>query len=285
MAGKSVSRSGSKYSVRRSQLAYADDLKDHLVRYKQQTLRIAENGVWRENEYEHILPVEHRFLNILETFRQEFQERVASGQVSFNLEDLPHLNSSQAMGINLFLPFHKSRNYSAFLAALELDEESIQEAHFEHVMGEQTNVDILLHGESGHRVFIEIKLKETEFGSAGSITADYQGIFNERRPQLESVIQEKYLTLETFKKHYQLLRYLAFLSGKSSDTFCLLVPRRNEQFKKEIAILDAMVLDDKKDNVKVVYLEDVVDQLINSLRDDELLHRHFVLFKEKYIAF
>ena len=267
-------------------MTYDDELKMHVAKYKREKLKVVENGVWRNREYEHILPVEQRYLNLLKPYRQEFKCRFESGQFTFNIEDLPHLNSSQAMGANLFFPFHVAEWYSPFLQALRIEDEPIQNSQFEYVMPDQTNVDILLVGASGRRVFVEVKLKERGFGAANSKKVDYARIFQKHSPQLESIVRNDHLTFRKFKQYYQLFRYLSFLSPESSDVFCLLVPRRNELFQKDIPVINEILRDEQKAKVKVAYLEDVVERLISSFQNDnQLLLQQFILFKEKYILF
>ena len=269
-------------------MTYENDLLEHLKKYKRDSLKITSNGIWKncpDREYEHILPNENRFMNILEPFREDFQFEKEKGEFKFRLDDLTHLNSSQAMGINLFYPFHFCEWYSPFLKALEIDSEPIKLSCFEKLMSDQTNVDVFIQGESGRRLLIEIKLKENGFGRANCKSTDYQSIFETLAQNLVGVIKEEYLKPEYLKKHYQLFRYLSFLSQHSSDIFCLIVPRRNEYFQKEISVIDNIVVHQQRRKVKIAYLEDIVNRLITDLQSHDRLLQHFISFKEKNIKF
>jgi hypothetical protein len=266
-------------------MPYTDDLKNHLGQYKDNDLKVQENGLWDGRPYAHILPEEQSFLNILEPFRDVFRLEHEVGKLNFTLDHPNHLNSSQAMGINLAFPFMFSGWYSPLLAALEIDPEPIAEAAFESVMDDQTHVDLLLRGQSGRNIYCEIKLKESGFGEAKAVNTDYEQIFQRHLPQLELVIKSEYLTFDIFKKYYQLFRYMALLSPQQPNVFCLIVPHRNKAFQNGIAFLEESVLETMKQKIKLAYLEDVVERLLESLKMHDQIHRHFSLFKEKYISF
>jgi hypothetical protein len=266
-------------------MAYADDLKRHLERYKVDVLRVEGNGLYRRAQYAHILPDDDQFLNILDPFREDFRSCVESGRFTIDLGRLTHLNSSLAMGINLFFPFICCGWYTPLLSAVEIDSEEIQEATFETVMPDQTHVDVLLKGHSERRLFFEIKLKEDRFGPANNASTDYNRIFNDRKGLLASRLEDAYLTVENFRAHYQLFRYLTFISPDNSDMFCIVVPRRNEQFSRSISFLWQALRATMRQRVRIAYLEDVIERLIASTKHDERFHKHFDLFKKKYILF
>lgn len=79
---------------------------EHLARYKVEAMRVTENGLFRyegrDLSMPHILPKCHHQMNILERYRKRFW---SSDYANINLHRFfHHLNSSQALCINLFYP-------------------------------------------------------------------------------------------------------------------------------------------------------------------------------------
>ncbi|MBL0144322.1 MAG: hypothetical protein IPP91_20015 [Betaproteobacteria bacterium] len=85
---------------------YQDRLKDHLSQYKVSKLGITANGIWTRNKqaYSHILPAARKFENFLGAFREELRSLVEESDEITLHRDFHHLNSSQAMCLNLFFP-------------------------------------------------------------------------------------------------------------------------------------------------------------------------------------
>src|SRR5262245_1230602 len=87
--------------------SYADDMKMHLARYREEDLVVSELGVWfrngKEYEYPHILPWQLRELNVLPGIREEFWKYAQAEGIKVH-RYFHHLNSSQAFAFNLFFP-------------------------------------------------------------------------------------------------------------------------------------------------------------------------------------
>ena len=86
---------------------YQIRLRRHLSEYKLSRLGISEEGIWRRNgkRYPHILPESHRVENLLETYRADLDAYIERTSTLERHRDFHHLNSSQAMCLNLFYPF------------------------------------------------------------------------------------------------------------------------------------------------------------------------------------
>jgi hypothetical protein len=238
------------------------------------------------HHYAHILPDGEEFLNILEPFRDEFVGERDAGKLTFRLSDLPHLNSSQEMGINLAFPFIFCGWHLPLLAALEVDSEPIESSEFERRMPDRTNVDVFLRRQSGRELFCEIKLAETGFGTANDANAVYEEIFRNLHPQLEAVVGNGHLNLDNFEQYYQLFRYLALIAPDQPHIFCPVIPRRNRPFhNSRIAFMEQVVQPVVRQKVKISYLEDVIERLLASTQSHERIQRHFLLFKELFATF
>ena len=85
---------------------------EHLSRYKKERLGIHRCGYWKGVEYSHILPWDQRKANFLDSIRATMWDYIAersapTGPVGkgYLHQCFHHLNSSQAMCMNLFFPF------------------------------------------------------------------------------------------------------------------------------------------------------------------------------------
>ena len=81
---------------------YCYNLKKHLANYKETVLNIKGNGIWKNNgkEYPHILPESQYSKNLIDAgFQVKLCQLTKSKHCDFH-----HLNSSQALAINLFGP-------------------------------------------------------------------------------------------------------------------------------------------------------------------------------------
>jgi hypothetical protein len=101
---------------------YVQALQIHLGRYKAARLGITDAGIYRHQgrdlSYDHVLPVELRWLNLLETYRAEIRDYLkARPQLQLH-KFFHHLNSSQAFALNLFFPFFDSGHGASLVRAL-----------------------------------------------------------------------------------------------------------------------------------------------------------------------
>lgn len=267
---------------------YNSLVKKHLAEYKSIKLGISENGVYIKNnrKYPHILPKEHKRLNILETYRNQFWEyHKHRPEIKLHIY-FNHLNSSQAMCFNLFFPFFVDKSLQPLLLKniLDYNAGSISEFEFEKVIEkkENTNFDLYLQLVNGTRIFFEIKYSEQDFGSAKDDKNHISKLQNIYEPRLKCKVSNEYLAPELFFKNYQVLRYIYYLSD--SDLLFFIFPRRNKEIAKKLKNLDRILLNGFKSRVKILYLEDMVERILNiSKFRNPVFGHHYRKFKEKYI--
>src|ERR1035438_10193761 len=89
----------------RRPIGYRDQLLRHLAEYRSATLGVAKPGTFRGMEREHILPIEHRCLNLLPGARELVRQYLAEHAELVLHKEFHHLNSSQAFAFNLFFPY------------------------------------------------------------------------------------------------------------------------------------------------------------------------------------
>lgn len=275
-------------------MKYAELIKTNLKIYKLKRLGIEQSGIWKKNKrpYNHILPEPLKKLNILETYRKEFWEDYETGQLGhIKLHNhFHHLNSSQAMAFNLFFPFiyHDKRFLPLLLDSLNISFGEVTEAAFEKIKwpDEGTNFDFFFKYKSDTNVFFELKYSENEFGKAkndASHLKKYEIIY---RALLNNIMVSEFTSCEQFFENYQIIRNLIYI-GRGNDNYCIFIfPERNNELKmKEDIILNTVLLK-YRNKVKIIYLEQLVDKLIDIFNDKihSKLITHFNLFKEKYIG-
>ncbi len=154
---------------------YQTRLTEHFLAFKADHLPGLEDGTWSyrgtPKSYAHILPKEQFQLNILPGIRDRFWRWFKSANPPITQHQyFHHLNSSQALAFNLFFPFLNQttcRVDSRLLRVLGVPADGPYSGQFEKVFDrdENTNFDFYLEGPAEHKVFIEFKLSENEFGS------------------------------------------------------------------------------------------------------------------------
>ncbi len=268
-------------------MGFAASLRKHLATYKRQHLGVAQDGLWKKQKlaYPHILPESERDKNILTAIRCDFWDWFRRPKLH---RDFHHLNSSQAMGFNLFFPFlnYGPKRAAALLEALDVPVEPILDWEFEKVPDpdEGTNFDLWLKLESGRQLFFELKLTEGEFGTAKS---------NERRrtkrteiylPRLNGRIASGWIdSEEKFFKRYQLLRNLWHVNPDREDRLFLVFPAANHRLVDEANGFRRQLDDDWKRRVAVVQLESLHERLMERAKGDAALEACLAEFAEKYL--
>jgi hypothetical protein len=217
---------------------YQTRLNRHLMGYKAKRLSGLEDGTWayrgEVRSYAHILPSNQFQLNILPRIRDRFWNWFPTVKPPITTHQFfHHLNSSQALAFNLFFPFVDEatrRLDSRLLQALKLSTDLPYTGEFEKVLDrhENTNFDFYLQGSSEHRVFVEVKLSEREFGSCPNDERHRQKLNKYYRPLLTEHVDPEWIDHTTFFTHYQILRNLYYLARHPRSSLIFIFPKRNE---------------------------------------------------------
>jgi Leucine-rich repeat (LRR) protein len=288
---------------------YSTKVKRHMAEYKKERLQIIEDGIFKQNKkhYKHILPENLKELNIIETFRKEFWEYSFMNEDIKLHRDFHHLNSSQAMCFNLFFPLineyvisHQHRNYDFvkcfldciledfiyhFKGLTDIDFLIPIQFNFEKVLDkkEQTNFDFFLEFKNNVKILFEIKYTEERYGTAKN-SKSHEDKFNKiYKPKLIDKIQPEYCSFnENFRKNYQIIRNLSYIDDKTYVVF--LYPRKNENIKnRSKIIMEEIILPKYQNHIKILFLEDIVENLIGGKYSSAKIHTHYQMFKEKYL--
>ena len=255
-------------------------IKENLSRYKKNTLGIDKNGMWKGSEYSHILPFDDRYENIINKgFREDLKRLISQDALHFGF---PHLNSSQALALNLFGPLVIKGKLAMINKVLEnklISNESEGKFEFIEQANEGTNFDFYIQDKS-NKVYFEVKYTENEFGKAKNDLSHQQKYseFYERR--LEDIVDINRETFkETFFKEYQLWRNIIY--AKNGYIFFVLPRFRDDLIKK---------VNDAKKEIKNTEIGNrvkllIIDELVEECEKNKEMKDHYIEFRKKYLSF
>ena len=297
---------------------FQEDRKEKLSTYKTANLTV-EQGHWRDLPYDHILPLDQREKNIIAAFRDDFWAYYKGTDIKLH-QYFHHLNSSQALCFNLFFPlFHYDKKLLTYVLhriieiaptyrtskenldklfaikndrlseqfAAELEDEFLTNnvfttCEFEKILdtNEATNFDFFVQLQNAHRVLFEIKYTESEFGKTIADERHIHKYDNIYKPRLEKLLRPEFINQDFVFKHYQVIRNLSYIDDLTTVVF--LFPEANQDLQGTEDLISKILLPDFVHQTRVVHLENLIGQILNS---DYLkrLHHIFDTFKHIYI--
>ena len=266
---------------------FRDTACNHLASYKVDRLGVKENGEFHYRgeilKKAHILPRNHLKLNIIEEYRDRFFD---SEYASITLHKyFHHLNSSQAMCINLFYPLIAENKLELATKFLGITSATNFEACFEkesdvESADRRTSFDFHTRYSKTQELFVEVKYTEEGFGKATFDNAHKEKFKDTYLPLVE---RSHFLTdtcrdEDFFLSHYQVLRNLVHIS--ETRQVVLLFPAANAAVAKEADdAYKMMLMDAGKEKCKRVFL----DELVAFLETDGSLKDYYSQFREKYL--
>ena len=268
---------------------YQDHIFKHLSIYRRSVMNIDEDGTFkyrgREIPKGHILPVKYKQENILEPIRERFYKSEYS-RIKYH-KYFHHLNSSQALCINLFFPLIVENQLSVVANNFGLTSPVELKAAFEYestleLAERKTSFDFHIKTKT-QEAFVEIKYTEVEFGSAKDDDEHRKKYEKTYAPIITNspYLAEKVKNRDFFLKHYQVLRNLAHLGANQNVVF--LFPKLNKKIVAQATeAFESFVTEKGKQRFKIVFLEDFVSMLVNSSMPKNL-KLCYAEFSEKYI--
>jgi hypothetical protein len=267
---------------------YEKHLKAHLADYKRRHLGVEADGVWTKNGagYPHILPSEQYGHNLLDPIRTDLLAYLARHPEITLHTNFHHLNSSQAFALNLFYPYAGDGEPSGRTLADAFGlPDKLARVEFEVILDEEerTNIDIVLTSQGGLRTFCEVKLSESEFGSAKADARHRKKLENIYAPHLQGIVQPSLLEEAHFFRDYQILRNLWLLHGDATTRLAFLLPAANVSLVAQLERVLAGVTSAYRARIHVIFVE----QLLRHLQDDPdtapALRSHAQAVEEKYV--
>ena len=248
-------------------------IKNHLANYKEETLQISGNGIWWKNQqaYSHILPFQDRYKNIIDKgFAEELKGLIQKDSLHLGFS---HLNSSQALALNLFGPLVIKNKLSLIPQIPDLVD---NKGLFEYIefANEGTNFDFYIQNQSHNQKFyFEVKYTEKEFGKAKKDVSHHQKYSDFYESRLREIVQ---LTEDEFYKEYQLWRNIIY--AKNGYVFFVLPKFRDDLKNKVEEAKEKITNEDVKNHINVLTIESIVS---NCQKNNEL-KEHYMEFKKKY---
>lgn len=266
-------------------------VKQHLSHYKKGVINVYEMGIngnrGFKKPYEHILPERLSRLNIIEQYRDDY---FSSEYHEIDYHNcFHHMNSSQALCINLFYPLIAENKLNLISELLNLPDGEIKEPAFEYT----TNLEQTCRGRTSFdfyfeiarhlKLYIELKYTEQNFGEV-CINHAYRKKFRKTYLPLladNPFIRDEYKRIVPFLKNYQIMRNLVHISDSSFVVFIYSKANRNIQ-EQALQAYEEMVTKKGKNHLKLLTMEETLQHIKSSLKEGRL-KRHFVEFEEKYM--
>ena len=129
----------------------------------------------KSNHIPVFLPIELRFLNLIETYREGLRAYLEETGIRLH-KDSHHLNSSQVACPNLFWPLYNFAEPESNVEAHGFGPDEFLSWEYEKVLDwrERTNFDLFLEHKSGAKTSLEFIYTEESFGSAPENERQYR---------------------------------------------------------------------------------------------------------------
>ena len=257
---------------------------EHLTNYKKEVLKVNEMGIFRNKEYGHILPKDKGELNFLcnEIFKYVEDNNIKKHMYWY------HLNSSQVMCLNFFVPLIKANLLNEILAKILGVKMDNPKYEFEKVIEKgSTNFDFYVKNE-GAEYFFEIKYTEDTIdkkSKAKDISETYKKFYSE---DCKSNKLFNSMTVDTFmKKHYQAYRNMVKASEEDYSIFIVMKDNRgvNNEINNALEVLNLDRKTAAEKHIIIKTWEDITRDVIEILQEkkEKELVEYYERFKRKYL--
>ena len=273
-------------------MKFQEQVKQRLGIYREKDLCIPNAGIFyyrgKKLPKEHILPQEFGKYNIIEHYREEYYSS-SDSKINFH-KYFHHLNSSQALCINLFFPlvFENKLNILSKLLGIPLNEpiESCFEKESELEKGNRrkTNFDFYMQSSDGTKIYFEIKYTEEEFGKAKN-DREHRVKFTEiYQPLLGNniFINKKFHEMKSFFDNYQIMRNLCHINDQSYVVF--VYQTKNVKIHKQALFAQSEILTDQgKRKFKIIPIKKISDNILENDSSSKI-QSHYRAFNDKYLT-
>jgi hypothetical protein len=192
------------------------------------------------------------------------------------------------LALDLFDPFVRDGMVDArLLKVLGVTGGGEYNASFGKVLfpDEGTSFDFYMESTAtGRRIFFELKLSESEFGRCADDERHPRKLEDVYEPHLREHVDAKWLESSTFCANYEVLRNLSYLDRFPDSGVVFIFPKANEQLMNAGTTIKQIVSKSLAPRVAILYLEYLVERILEAVAGDETLTRHYVAFRAKYIG-
>ncbi len=254
----------------------------HLSRYKEFHLGIRAGRSGQRA----ILPDEYRELNILPEYRRPFR-RYTRANPMFNLAaDFAHLESSQALCCNLFIPFvQEPARHEVLSRVLSGTSQSLVRTGFEFSFGPaaEDTFDFFCRLADGTEYYFDVKYAEDWFGPAHQSGISIETLRAADRREIAGLVAGPVLKSPEAARLIVLLKKLAFAVGRSSAFLCCVYPAANGRLRDAISLLDRSLYPAVRERLRPLPLEDLLARLEEEAGAASPLGRYFARVRAKYV--
>jgi len=273
-------------------MKFQEHIKQKLGIYREKNLGISEAGIFKYRgknlSKKHILPLKFSKFNIIENYREEFYSS-PEAQINFH-KYFHHLNSSQALCINLFFPliFENKLNLLSKMLCIPINDpvKSCFEKESQIEIGNRrkTNFDFFMQLPEGVKIYFEIKYTEEEFGKTKD-DSEHRAKFKETyKPLLKNnaFIKKEYHEMLSFFDKYQIMRNLCHIDDHSYVVF--VYPTENVKVHKQALFAQNQLLTDKgKRKFQIMPIQTIINNILGN-DSSEKIRKHYTTFNEKYLS-
>ena len=247
-------------------------VKKHLAKYKENKLGIKECGEWWKNhkQYGHILPFDKKYENIINSsFNKQLKALLEADSLHLGFH---HLNSSQALALNLFGPLVVTNRLNLIDSNI-----TTSKGLFEYIENQQenTNFDFFIDNSPAKNYYFEVKYTESYFGKARDDKRHKQKYIEIYEPKLESIAN----ITEEFYQEYQLWRNIIY-AQKGIVNFVL--PKFRDDLITTVEKAKERIINKALSNrVRILTIDDLVERC----KKIPELKEHYTEFEKKYLDF
>ncbi len=292
---------------------------EYLGRYKQDVLRIKEKGSYKNNTYDHILPISegddvyavdsiHQY-NLLPVYRDELWQYIlqqSSKKEKFLHQYSHHLNSSQMMCINFFYPFAVKDEIKKHLisaiqnlgsVAFKINNPDDLRFEFEYESAKEkskgfspTNFDLYI-SNNDLNLYFEIKYTET-FDAISKKKRKENNEYQKKYDDMyqgfaKKVIKDEWRPYERFYDNYQIMRNLVHIDDNSFVIF--LYHDKHTTTDKQVAKAKKFLKKEYQNRLICLTWDDLYSEIKKEMKsvfeNDADLDNHFKEFSKKYLVF
>ena len=194
-----------------------------------------------------------------------------------------HLNSSQAMCLNLFGPLVP--DHLDFLNSLfSVDLKDSVRSEFEFIderMNDGTNFDFLIETQKQERLYCEIKYTEATIHTRCGATDPEERWKRIYSKPMGVILQDKNnIAVDVFCKQYQLWRNICRVANNDSEVY-FVFPAFRENLKRQVEAAKQLLKPEFQDKVHVLSVDDICNTLMAC--GDNRYKEHYEEFKRKYL--
>jgi hypothetical protein len=197
-----------------------------------------------------------------------------------------HLNSSQALSFNLFIPYFESSPAVAEVLLRALGQHASLTGWAPEVvpdLTEGTNIDVVWNTSDGVTTYCEVKLSERDFGKAQHDERHLMKLQKIYGPVLTGHVADALLEPAAFFDAYQILRNVWHLLSAPDRRLIFLMPQENESLSLLLKKTLQGINDATRRRITTLAVEDVLDQLCSDPLSPTLMRTYAEDLRAKYV--